>query len=358
MDNEARGEIKERIKDEIFDCAALKAGRKVGFPIGEGRRRMRKILRFCAAVTVIAMVIAVAVHVFDGSSSGGFLENFGVGGSEESSEEKNESETGGETKNESTENESETVRTESDDGSEEKEEKRIVDRDLSKAEAGDGYMENYTSQLIDTEGLLVSGFGGGKYSYSALPEVLIIYSDTSSGYFDLNKDDPMDVMINGIVAVGERLVFELDRYGIRAVNCTAIHGGDYDEAAETVRSMLKIYPTVRFVIDLGLMDLREEDGSLVRPLAADGSAQLRLTVSSFDKNMRESLALALELRRDLNGGGKRACMPVVLSDSRYSSGYSEYYLKIDVGTSVNGVHEALYAAEELARAFAKEIKLP
>ena len=237
---------------------------------------------------------------------------------------------------------------------------KIVSSDLSLAERGAGYIVNYSKHQPDTEGLLEMGFHGGRYSYTEQPVVLILHTHTEEGYYDFNENDPSHILTKSVVAVGERVAYELNRRGIPTVHCTVIHenGGDgaYASAAETIRDMLKIYPSIEYVIDLHRLEVVDANGKILRTESALGTAQIRLTVSSQGVLERETLALALSLRRKLNAGEKRLCMPVVFTDSKLNSEMAYYYLKVDVGSWGNEASEALATGEIFAATLAETLK--
>ena len=237
----------------------------------------------------------------------------------------------------------------------------IIVEDMSALELGGSYFVNYSSKSVDVEGLLAEGFGGDEYNYSREPAVMIVHSYTSTGYFDLNDEDDVGILKSGVVAMGARIVEELTLRGVPAVHVTAIHDGNgeddpYGRTAETVEAMLDVYPSVRLVIDLGRMDVRDGDGRPIKLLSNHGEAQIRLTVSANSQEWQEDMALALELRSLLNNNEKRLCLPVTLSESTYSSGKSKYYLKVDIGTAFNSSNEAALASDALADALIEVMK--
>lgn len=230
--------------------------------------------------------------------------------------------------------------------------------DLSFAELGDGYLINYSKLNPDADGILEMGFLGGRYAYSEAPLVLILHTHTSEGYWDMGEE-PMHILTRSVVAVGERVSYELNRSGVPTVHCTVIHDGEgnaYENAAETIDTMLKIYPSIEYVIDLHRAEEVDGTGGVLKSVAADGSAQIRLTVSSEGVLTKDTLALALCLRRELNLGDRRLCMPVVFTDSEYNSGMSAYYLKVEVGCFGNDADEAIAAGESFAKALADILK--
>lgn len=229
--------------------------------------------------------------------------------------------------------------------------------DLSCEELGDACTINLTSMKIDANALMNKSFSGKLPSDSKYPTVLIVHSLTSSGY--ATADGSIGAL-DTVVAVGDRLCAKLNSLGIGAVHCTVVHdadGGDPElAAAESIEWMLGIYPTVSTVIDLGRAELEDGCGSTAKTVAADGvSAQIMTRVCRWGTGdgREENMTLALKLRAELNRGGKRLCAPVTLVDEQYASALSDYYLKVDVGSSGNSVAEARLAAESLAYAIAR-----
>jgi stage II sporulation protein P len=133
-------------------------------------------------------------------------------------------------------------------------------------------------------------------------------------------------------------------------------GDPYENAAETIRAMLDIFPTVEYIIDLHRLSEYDDLGRAVRTESALGSAQVRLTVSSEGILTRDSLALAMLLRSKLNRGDRRLCLPVVFTDSEYNSTATPYYLKLDVGAVGNSTQEAIAGGELFAEALIELLK--
>ena len=231
--------------------------------------------------------------------------------------------------------------------------------DMSYAERGDAFIINYTDVEIDSKGILEMGFLGGRYAYSESPVVLILHTHTSELYSDADGDDPLRMLTHSVVTVGERLAQELTGRGVPAVHCAVIHDNGenaYASAADTIETMLRIYPSIEYVIDLHRAEETDGYGNPIKSLSSAGTAQIRFTVSRDGVLTRDTLALALSLRRELNLGGERICMPVVFTDSEYNATLAAYYLKIDVGTGENNIEEAMAAGLKLAEALAELMK--
>lgn len=352
----------------------LGGGRAVGLPKRKSRVFFLAKL-IVVGVLVLCLAFGLALGIAGGSGESGFLGKLcefalgngfifgdsGLGKGEETSAEDDRTEettTAEEVSSDETEGEegleTETVR-ESETG-DESETFFAVSADLSEAEKGDSYIINYSSRTYDTEGLLEMGFHAEYYPESSAPMVLILHAHTSEGYADHDPDDPVSVLTSSVVAVGEVLAAELNLAKIPTVHCTVIHDGEgdaYENAAETIETMMKIYPTIEYVIDLHRMELTDSDGNIIKTCSAELSAQVRLTVSTAGVLSKGALSLTLCLRRELNSDGARLCMPIVLTDSEYNAASALYYLKLDVGSLGNSSEEALAAARSFAEAFAE-----
>jgi len=346
----------------VFD----KKGRSVSiFDRGRRRRFIRAVRRLFLLVIIIAAMVAFVNSSFADERGMGIDDIkafFGKGPSESIiPPDTEETESGTDTFEDSGEELSENAETESEtvNESETNEENinEITAIDLSESDKGSLYFVNYTDKTPDIEGMLAQRFSGSRTYYTQEPVVMIVHSQTTQAYIDAADDQ--SAVLQGVVSVGEAVCYELNRRGIPAVHCTVIHdgGGDaYTNTAETIKTMLEVYPSVKYVLDIQRMDIIDERGNMAKTTVSEsGAAQLRLTVSAGDARWRDSLSLALHIKEELNAS-EGICMPVVLTDVEYNSGLSEYYLKIDAGAFGNEFKEAREAGSLFAAAFATVIK--
>ncbi len=225
--------------------------------------------------------------------------------------------------------------------------------DISELERGLSYVINYSDKGADVVGLIERGFMYSAEAGKAEPQVLVIHTHTGEEY---QRGDTGYRGPAGVVSVGDVLVSRLNSMGIGAVHCTVIHDGRgenaYRNVERTIRTMLEIYPSIRYVIDVHRMDLWEgEDPIKTVSGSSDRSAQIRLSVGAGDE-WQDELSLALCLRKSLNGRGERICAPVVITPSLSDLDLGEFYIMADVGSIGNTVEEAMTAGERLARALA------
>ena len=338
-------------------CVLFEGAGSVGF------LRKKRDFGFLFRLIAVLAVVAIAVTVIIGSMINGKNRNSGSNNMPNSivSGTNEELSTGSESEIESEKPENtESEKNESEGGEVDDVLDGVVSLDLSKSELGACFVYNYTDMLVDFEGLLSEPFRGAKYSFTEEPLVMIVHTFSSQGYSDFDEKDPLSVAERGSVAVGEYLSERLNLVGVSTVHVTVVHDGadsdPYIETKKTIDTMLEIYPSVEYVIDLGIFEARDENERQIRSDSGSGCAQVRLTVSTEGKRWKDDVALALKMRRALNGSGKKLCLPVTVSESCYNSGSSLYYLKADVGTGANSSHEAFYAAEYFAAAFKSVIK--
>lgn len=356
-------------KDEIrVREICVRGSSEVGYRRERGERSGAMKYVAVAVAAVIALVTILCIFGFSdeilnsfggielGGGDNGEITG-GLPGESESSqaEETSEDVTEERVTETDTERGEESIESEMVDGGED-----VIEGDLSLAERGASYLINYTDREVDAEGILEMGFRGGRYSYTEQPVVMILHTHTSEGYYDLDESNPLHTVTKSVVAVGEVIATELNRRGIPTVHCAVIHDGDgadpYESAEDTIETMLRIYPTIEYIIDLHRMAELDGDGNLLRLLSENGKAQMRITVSGEGRRVRDTLALAMSLRRELNRDGSRLCMPTVFTDNEYNSTLAAYYLKVDVGTLGNLADEALSAGESFAKALAEILK--
>ncbi len=188
---------------------------------------------------------------------------------------------------------------------------------------------------------------------SAKPIVLVLHTYTSDRYAD-------SATKYGVCAAGQAFVAELNSMGIGAVYSSAVHDGDLNDPAEnareTIEFYLKMYPSIKYIFDIGVM--QEYDGDKI--IATDGeymgqrAAQIRILVSGNNlATNRDNLYLASEIGENLRRGGMTLAGEIVYNDSIGNSIMTPYYLEVFIGSSGNTESEAVISSRVLAAAFAQ-----
>ena len=237
-------------------------------------------------------------------------------------------------------------------------------------------VRNETSHAIDAAALRAL-IGGDARSFEAdLPVVLILHTHAQEGYrTDENAyltgavgdaiytTDPTA----SVVAVGEALCRALNRGGVPAIHCTAMHGeggtlrGAYRSAADCIEAYMKKYPSIEYVIDLHRDGLLGEDGACLRTASPDGLAQIMAVVGSDGAGdacpaWRSNLGLALCLADRLNAESAGSCRPASLRNATYNQELAPHSLLLEIGSAGNTVTEATEAAKRVGRVLADLIR--
>ena len=248
--------------------------------------------------------------------------------------------------------------------------------DLSYLSLGEQYYLNETDYAPGIEALLARELDLS-VAATGEPLVLIVHTHTVEAYLpketsyiegSVSAATYSEDAERNMLAVGRVLADQLNENGIPTIQCTRTHTGDgmslqgaYAREAESVREYLRLYPSIRLVIDLHRDAVMNAEGEYVRTEAPqeDGFAQVMAVVGSDANgtpcNWEGNLALALQLRRALNTGDSGLARPVYLRKSSFNQELAEYSLLLEIGTGANTVEEAKRTAQRVGDALSKLI---
>ena len=239
----------------------------------------------------------------------------------------------------------------------------IRSADLSRSELGLGYILNETHLSPDLSG---KNFGNGapiSYDPTNGPAVLILHTHASEAYLpepadyltgEIGQISYSDDPERTVVAVGAVLCEELNKKGIPAIHCAEMHGvggtlrHSYERAAECIQNYLRVYPTIRLVIDLHRDGILDADGAYVRTVAqvtGEEVAQIMAVVGT-DCNgedypsWQSNLSLAVRLREGLSAISTDLPRPIYLRRSSYNQEIAPHSLLLEIGSGANTVEEA------------------
>lgn len=249
----------------------------------------------------------------------------------------------------------------------------VIGMDLSCTSHGEGYYLNETGYRPDIENLIAQTLTLSKDEvHGSAPLVLILHTHTQESYLDegctyvegalsdatFSKDADQNM-----IAVGRALCNRLAEKGIPALHCTVDHmkdgrlQGSYDRAAESIANYLRLYPSIRLVIDLHRDAVLTRDGAYIKSEGGgDGNAAQILPVVGTDGNGTEhpnwerNLSLALQLQRALNSEEEGICRPVLLRSASYNQEMAPYALLLEIGTGGNSLEQAKRTAQMLGDA--------
>ena len=255
----------------------------------------------------------------------------------------------------------------------------IIPMDLSLSEYGNFYIQNNTGLTPDTSALMNMNIARNPtveyLSSGKSPKVLIIHTHGTEAYSDNGalsyRDDGSEIARStdknkNVVSVGAVLANELDKLGIKSIHCEIMHdsegyGSAYDRAKETIEKYMEQYPTIELVIDVHRDAVIKSDGSLVRPVTVvDGkaAAQVMCVVGSSwggenNPNWERNLALAIQIRKNLNDKYENLCRPPYLKSSTYNQELAYSSLLLEIGACGNSLEEAHVSARLIAKAISE-----
>lgn len=206
------------------------------------------------------------------------------------------------------------------------------------------------------------------------PEVLIFSTHTTESYMLEDRNYYTDKDATGttdpsknVVQIGSIIKQNLEQNGFSVIQNSTIHdhpkfSGCYDRSAETVKSYLKKYPSIKIVIDLHRDSVNYDDGTKVKPtIEIDGkkAAQVMLVagceagaVEGFP-NWRENLRLSMKLHQTIEYMYPGLARAITFTARKYNLHLTTGSLLIEIGTEANTLKEAEYSAKLVSNALIK-----
>ena len=197
------------------------------------------------------------------------------------------------------------------------------------------------------------------------PQVLIYHTHTTESfeYVDKNTYDSAynartrDKTKN-MVAVGDRITEKLKAAGIMTVHDSTEHdypsyNGAYERSAETIKSYLEKYPSIKVMIDVHRDAITGNDGTRFGAVADIGgkkAAQLmiisgadngKLNFPDFWSNLAFSGAVQTQLEADYPG----LTRPILFDYRKYNQNLLPNSFLLEVGSHGNCLSESLYAGD-------------
>ena len=222
--------------------------------------------------------------------------------------------------------------------------------DYSEKELGGFYVKNYLGSA-----LIYDPYAKIQKYYTpndARPLVLIIHTEGSLEYTGDYGE------VTSVIELGHRLSSALNSLGIPTVHCSALHesseiADSYNNAEESIRFYLKIYPSIKYIFDISAMRNQESVatmGSFDKKLCS----QILFEICGQNGETRnENLTLALDLRSMLNRQEMSVAREIIVADNTLNSRYAPYYMTMYIGTVNNTSDESRRAADAFALAFAE-----
>ena len=235
-------------------------------------------------------------------------------------------------------------------------------------------VRNRSGKAFDVTKELARGTSIKLQTHTKEPQVLIVHTHTTENYltYDTGFYNQQDVqrtkdMTRNICAAGAATARALEQAGVAVIHDTTIHDnpkytGAYGRSEQTVKALLKKYPSVKVVLDLHRDAIMPQETVHVKPTGTVNgkkAAQMMIIagVVSTDAlphpNWQQNLSFAFQLQKALATEYPDLMRPLSIVSSRYNQHLSTGYLLIEMGSDVNTVDEAVYSGELLGKTIAK-----
>ncbi len=254
----------------------------------------------------------------------------------------------------------------------------IIARDLSSK----SFYINTTGHSIDMEGARKADFPF-KTVEGTDPLVLVLHTHGTEGYFEDNTNlsefatedidgyflpketsfrttDPK----KSVVRVGDVFTETLISCGIPTIHVSTMHDKEdfntaYNRSGETVKKMLKQYPTIQYVVDLHRDSVVRGDSYVKSYTTVENTptAQVMLVVGA-DKheNWEKNLTVAANFKEQMDEQYPSLSRALYLRTARFNQQYLPGCLLLEVGSAANTLEEAENAARFAALSFSEMIK--
>ncbi len=233
--------------------------------------------------------------------------------------------------------------------------------------SGTVYMRNDTDFKIDIPALLKAK-NPVKLSGSGV-QVLIMHThgteaytpDAQYTYTATDTDRTTDASRN-MLRVGDEIANVLEKNGIKVIHSTALndypaYNGSYNRALTDIAKYVKDNPSIKVVIDVHRDAMVSKNGTKYKTVATiDGKPAAQLMfVAGTDQgglthdNWRTNLAFQLKLHDRLSTAYPGIMRPINIRTGRFNQHVTTGSMLLEVGTSGNGLGEALYSAQLFAQ---------
>jgi len=200
------------------------------------------------------------------------------------------------------------------------------------------------------------------------PKVAVIHTHSSEAYRPTSGADYCWGKPDGVIKVGAALVEELSgRLGVSTVHSSAIHDypnwtRSYSAAYDTMKSLIKSYPTVDVMLDIH-RDALPASKSKLKTATCDGEKVARVLFVVTDDtsglahpNWRRNYEFALKLSAQLESMYPGVTRGVAIhKHARFNQHLHDRAIIVEIGGTGNTIEEANRAARLVARALARVI---
>lgn len=208
------------------------------------------------------------------------------------------------------------------------------------------------------------------------PQVLIYHTHTTESFEPYARDyydnsfscKSTDTSMN-TVSIGNKICEQLDKAGIAYVHDTLVHDypsydGAYDSSRQTVKEILKKYPSIKICLDIHRDGIEREDGTRLAPIVdVDGkeAAQIMIISGCDDgtmdmPNYMENFKFACKLQSSIESDWQGLTRPILFDYRFYNQDLTTGSLLIEVGSHGNSIDQVQYSGELIGKTLAKMFK--
>lgn len=238
------------------------------------------------------------------------------------------------------------------------------------------HISNKTDLKPDLETYLAQGLPFSLTDTSQ-PQVLIVhthateaYTKGDTGYYDTAASTRSTDNEKNTVRVGEAIAQVLNEAGIVTINDDTLHDspnytGSYTRSAQTIRSYLEKYPSIKVVIDGHRDAIAKNDSTKVKLTATvkgKQAAQVMIlagcetgSVENFP-HWEENFRFCLQLQKQLEADYPNLARPLMFKACKYNFDLLNGSVLIEIGTDANTLEEAVYSGQLLGQALVKVLK--
>jgi len=187
-----------------------------------------------------------------------------------------------------------------------------------------------------------------------IPQVLIVHTHTSEGYYPVGRSD--DESVN-VVAIGDVIEQKLTAAGIKVIHSRAIHDTSYDgsyaRSLETVSGVLESNPEIKIVIDVHRDAIGDGEGGelkLISEINGKTAAQYMLVIGTEEGGLphpfwQENLKFGLKIQSVCDRKYPGLMRPINFRKERFNQHLAPGAFIVECGASGNTLEEAKYGAE-------------
>lgn len=201
------------------------------------------------------------------------------------------------------------------------------------------------------------------------PQILIMHTHATESFLSAESDS-FDTEASfrtknkqeNIVRIGSEMVEILESAGIGVLHDTTLHdaksySGSYARSAETVKSYLEQYPSIRIVLDVHRDAIGTEDTITAPTTTIEGrkAAQIMIISGCDDGTMdmphyMDNFRFAAALQQKLEGMYPTLTRPILFDYRKYNQDLTTGSLLIEIGSNANTLDQAVYSGRLFANA--------